>query len=113
MPQKLQDQDYKYSFFKYPECTQIHGEPTKTTLLTICNEIKANTQTVATILGSGSFSHLGLVYTATVYAAIPDTQQYVQPANPQSLVIAPNTTQYIVVRIYDTHQKIHSFFCEV
>ena len=77
MPQQLQDQDYKNNFFEYPECTRIHGEPTTATLLTLRNEIKANAQTVDTVLGGGANGHLGLVTRGASYATIPDTAPYV------------------------------------
>eukprot|EP00957_Ditylum_brightwellii_P020172 1521508-Ditylum_brightwellii.AAC.1 len=52
--------DYKNNYFEYPECTKIHREPTTNTLINLQHEIRANTQTVDTILGGGANSHLGL-----------------------------------------------------
>eukprot|EP00957_Ditylum_brightwellii_P179465 13671080-Ditylum_brightwellii.AAC.1 len=58
------DHDYKNNYFEYPELTQIHGKPTMASLPTLRNEIRANSQTVNTILRGGAHDHLGLVCNA-------------------------------------------------
>ena len=59
--------DIKQTFFDYPKLTKIEGEPTIMTLLKLKNELKANAQSVPTVLGSGQHGHLGLVLTTAVY----------------------------------------------
>eukprot|EP00957_Ditylum_brightwellii_P180975 13787375-Ditylum_brightwellii.AAC.1 len=56
-----QDIDYKNNVFEEPELTHIQGEPTKSALLTIKNQIKANEQTVITSMDKGKCGHLGLL----------------------------------------------------
>eukprot|EP00957_Ditylum_brightwellii_P107892 8230443-Ditylum_brightwellii.AAC.1 len=56
-------------------------------LLTLQNELQANTQAVITTLGGGRHGHLGLVMTPQDYALIPSTTAYLQP--PQPLLILP------------------------
>ena len=99
------DQDYKNNCFEYPELTKIHGEPTTGTLLTLRNEVKANAQTVNTVLGGGAHGHLGLVCTPAVYATIQGTAPYVRPANPGALALQPNATQYQIAQARDVHNK--------
>eukprot|EP00957_Ditylum_brightwellii_P212320 15367182-Ditylum_brightwellii.AAC.1 len=53
--------DYKNNIFKHPELTRIHGEPTTATLFALKNKVKANTQSIFSMLGGGQYGHLGLV----------------------------------------------------
>ena len=54
-------EDFKNTYFDYPELSRIVGEPTLIALITLCNEIKANAQTVESKLGGGDHGHLGMV----------------------------------------------------
>eukprot|EP00957_Ditylum_brightwellii_P057583 4366298-Ditylum_brightwellii.AAC.1 len=107
------DHDYKNNYFEYPELTQIHGEPTMTSLLTLQNEFQANSQTVNTILGGGAHSHLGLICTAAVYASITGTTPYIYPSSPCPLTLPHPATQHEIATTRDTHQEAHYLFCEV
>ena len=53
--------DIKQTFFDYPDLTKIDGKPNIMTLLKLKNELKANAQSVPTVLGGGQHGHLGLV----------------------------------------------------
>eukprot|EP00957_Ditylum_brightwellii_P009708 731961-Ditylum_brightwellii.AAC.1 len=80
--------DYKNNIFDHPELTRIHGKPTTATLLTLKNEVKANTQSVHSTLSGGKYRHLGLVCDATAYSVIHDTTPYLHPALIQQIVTA-------------------------
>ena len=104
------NQDYKNNCFKYPELTKIHGEPSTGTLLTLQNEIKANAQTVNSVLGAGAHGYLGLVCTPPVYATIPGTAPYICLVNPGALNLQPNATQYQISQARDVHYKSTRLF---
>ena len=65
--------DYRYMYFKLPNLSKIHGEPTTGPLLILKNEVKANTMMVPTTLGGGACGHLRLVLAPVQYASIPGT----------------------------------------
>ena len=88
------DIDYK-KIFEIPELTKIHGEPSTATLLELRNEIRCNAQSVTTTLGGGQYGHLGLVMSGTLYTALPNTQDYIRPANPGPFNITATTTRAI------------------
>ena len=99
------DYDYKTTHFEYPELTRIHGEPTTKALITLQRQVRANAMSVNTTLGGGSHGHLGLVCSATVYAAIPGTAAYTRAPNPGALVIPQGSTQYEIAALRDTHAE--------
>ena len=51
---------YKNNISEFFKLARIRGEPTISFLITLKNEIKANTQTVNRTLGGGTKRHLGL-----------------------------------------------------
>eukprot|EP00957_Ditylum_brightwellii_P053901 4083606-Ditylum_brightwellii.AAC.1 len=85
--------NYKNNYFKDPQLTPIHGEPTISTLLNFRSEIQSCTQSVDTMLGGGANSHLGLVCDATTYAGIPRAATYVHLLNPGQLTVTAKVTQ--------------------
>eukprot|EP00957_Ditylum_brightwellii_P092798 7064859-Ditylum_brightwellii.AAC.1 len=74
--------DYRNTVFETADLTKIHGEPTMATLLTLQNKLKANAQSIQSILGGGNYGNFGLVLTAAAYARIPGTTAYVCPLQP-------------------------------
>ena len=77
--------DYKI-FFKFPNLTKIHGEPTFDSIKTLHNELKTNSQTVPSNLGGGTHGHLGLVLNHQQYALLSDAS-FITPPHPGTLVI--------------------------
>eukprot|EP00957_Ditylum_brightwellii_P161257 12278082-Ditylum_brightwellii.AAC.1 len=86
--------DYRNTYFKVPDLTKIHGEPTTGLLLTLKNKIKANTMTIATTLRRGACSHLGLILGAAQYVNIPSTALYTKSTHPGPLNMVAGLTQY-------------------
>jgi len=76
------DIDYKNNYFEYPELTRIHGLPTTTSLIELRDEIRANAQSVITMLGGGKWGHMGLVCSPTIYATMDASTPYIHPVNP-------------------------------
>eukprot|EP00957_Ditylum_brightwellii_P001148 90606-Ditylum_brightwellii.AAC.1 len=74
--------NYKSNTFEKVESTPVHDKPTKSTLLTFCSKIKANTQSIYTILVRGNNGHLILVLTPINYVLIPSTAPYLRPPLP-------------------------------
>ena len=74
--------DYQSTFFDYPTLTKISGEHTLGALMTLHNELKANTQSVDTTFGGGAHGHLGLVIPAGIYNTIAPDTLYTKPRQP-------------------------------
>eukprot|EP00957_Ditylum_brightwellii_P162241 12353490-Ditylum_brightwellii.AAC.1 len=72
----IKDVDYKNNCFEYLELSKIHGKLTTAALLTFCNEVHSNAQSVNTALGGGANSHLGHVCDTSTYASIHGTTAY-------------------------------------
>ena len=75
--------DIKQTFFDYPELTKITVEPTIMSLLKMKNTLKANAQSVPTVLGGGQHRHLGLVLTAAEYENVAQGILHLRPTLPQ------------------------------
>ena len=104
--------DYKNTIFEKPELAHVHGEPTMANLLTLRNELQANSQAVPTTLGGGRHNHLSLVMTPQDYALIPNTTAYIRP--PQLLLILPqNRTQYQITQAKEQYYNKLRMFNEV
>eukprot|EP00957_Ditylum_brightwellii_P132037 10067539-Ditylum_brightwellii.AAC.1 len=56
-------------------------------LLTLRNELQANSQAASTTLGGGRHGHIGLVMTPQDYALTSNTIAYIRPSQP--LLILP------------------------
>eukprot|EP00957_Ditylum_brightwellii_P119750 9136048-Ditylum_brightwellii.AAC.1 len=113
MPPMSNNIDYENNYFEHPECTKIHGEPTTNTLINLQDEIRANAQTVDTILGGGANGHLGLVCNATTYATILGADPYIHPVNPDPLVTPGGATQLQIGQFRDQHAEALRLFQEV
>ena len=101
--------DLKQTFFNYPELSKISGEPTLGSLMTLRNELKANTQLVTTTLGGGANGHLGLVLSAQAYELIAPGTPYIRPVLPV-MDIDNNDTRYIIAQKcleYDTDLALY------
>jgi len=85
--------DYASLYFKYKTPTPIRGEPTHKSLKRLKLELQSNASSVETDLGGGNYGYLGLVLTDEEYATIPNTQPFVAPNYPPTLVIPPTSTQ--------------------
>ena len=94
MNHNFKDINFKNNIFEYPDLIRFIGKPTTTALITLQNEVKANTQAVHSTLGGGEYSHLELVCSPATYYAIliPDNNPYIKPHNPVCLVIKENET---------------------
>eukprot|EP00957_Ditylum_brightwellii_P003189 243029-Ditylum_brightwellii.AAC.1 len=103
---------YKNNIFEYPELMQINGEPTTATLLTLKNEVKANAQSVFTMLGGGQFRHLGLVCNAAAYTNIPGTAHYLHPVQPV-LNLPTGGTQFQIQQANTTYKQALQLFNKV
>ena len=88
-------EDFKNTYFDYPELSRIVGEPTLGALITLCNEIKANAQTVESKLSGGEHGHLGLVLLDVIYTSMPNTVPYIRPILPV-LDIGQGDTQFLI-----------------
>ena len=60
MNQQFKDIDFKNNIFEYPDLTQIIGEPSTATLITLRGEAKAHTQAVHSTLGRGEHGYSAL-----------------------------------------------------
>eukprot|EP00957_Ditylum_brightwellii_P202268 15329370-Ditylum_brightwellii.AAC.1 len=89
--------NYKPTVFEKPELTHVHGELTMASILTLCNEIRANVQAVNTTLGGGMNRHLGLVMIPSDYALVPGMSAYIRPPQP-TLVLPAGSTQYQIIQ---------------
>ena len=91
--------DYASSYFKYKTPTPICGEPTHKSLKRLKLELQSNASSVETDLGGGNHGYLGLVLTDEEYATIPNTQPFVAPNYPPTLVIPPLSTQIQAIEL--------------
>ena len=113
MNQPFKDIDFKNNIFEYPDLTQIIGEPSTATLITLRNEVKANAQAVHSTLGRGEHGHLGLVCSPEIYATlIPGNTPYTKPQNPGRLIIEGTETQYQIAQPRDEHAEALRIFQE-
>ena len=106
MNHQFNDVGFKNNIFEYPDLTRIIGEPTTAALITLWNEVKANTKAVHTILGGGEHSHLGLVCSPTIYATfVPVNTPYIKPPNPGRLIIEGTETHYQIAAVEPKYLK--------
>ena len=96
--------DYATTFFEYPILDRIHGEPTYEGLKRMKKQLKANAQSVPSILGGGQFGLLGLVLTPAEYQVISNVA-FVEPARPAALQIPPFTAQHDAIRLRGEHEE--------
>ena len=73
--------NYRDTHFERSHFTPIRGEPTYGTVHKLWNEVKANTRSVYSNLGGGTYGHLGLFLTTAQYAAI-STTAFTRPDHP-------------------------------
>ena len=99
-------------YFEHPNLTKIHGEPTFDSIKKIHNEIKANSQSVQSNLGGGTFGHLGLVLNVQQCALLSNAP-FIRPAHPGVLAIPPGTTQHRSALMRDQHAEALRVFNEV
>eukprot|EP00957_Ditylum_brightwellii_P159717 12156469-Ditylum_brightwellii.AAC.1 len=78
-------------------------------LLTLRNELQANTKAVSTTLGGGRHDCLGLVMTPQDYALILNTTAYIRPSQPL-LIFPQNGTQYQITQAKEQYyNELHMF----
>jgi hypothetical protein len=106
------DINYRETYFEYPELTKIHGEPKSESLFKLCNDIKANAQSVYSNLSDGAHGHLAPVVKATQYALITN-QPFDWPDHPGALQVPANTTAPIITAIKEAHHEQLHLFHEV
>eukprot|EP00957_Ditylum_brightwellii_P180906 13782443-Ditylum_brightwellii.AAC.1 len=97
--------------FEKPELAHIHDELMMASLLTLQNEVRANMQSVTTILGGGRNGHLGMVMTPTNYALIPGTSIYDRPPQP-TLVLPAGRMQYQIAQAKEQYYNDLCLFDE-
>ena len=86
---KIGDIHYKNNSSKHPELSQIIGEPTTASLITLPAKIRDITSSVQISLRGGAHGHLGLVCTPNIYQTlVPEVEPYIHPDNPGHLVLA-------------------------
>ena len=106
--------DFKNLIFKFPELSQIIGEPSTATLITLLNEVKANAISVHSDLGGGENSHLGLVVSPATYQTLfPDAPPYRRPVIPGKFVIEGRETQHQIAQRRSEHAEQVRIFKEV
>ena len=105
--------DHKNTHFEFPELTRIHGVPTAAYLITIQCQVRDNCSTVHTTLGGDHHSHLCMVCTPEVYANVPNSASYNQPAALQPLAVQPSATQFQIQKARVVHTKETHLFCKV
>ena len=104
--------NYKETYFQFKELTKIHGEPNYEAIKRLHNQVKANAFSVPSVLGGGTFGHLGLVVTPQKYAMISNAP-FIRPNHPGPCVFPQNSTQAQIQAIKDTHTEQLRIFNEV
>ena len=104
--------DYASSYFKYKTPTPIRGELTHKSLKRLKLELQSNASSVETDLGGGNHGYLGLVLTDEEYATIPNTQPFVAPNYPPTLVIPPMSTQIQAIELKEQHNEAKRLYLE-
>ena len=79
---------------------------------TIKDEVKANTASVQSDLGSGANGHLGLVTTPAEYTSI-SLVQYLWHNSPGILVIDPGTATYKSTQLQEVHKEALCLYQEM
>jgi hypothetical protein len=82
--------NYRETYFEFPELTKFQGEPTSESLFKLRNELKANAQSVYSNLSDGAHGHLALVLSDAQYALLTGTP-FERPVHPGILTIPANT----------------------
>ena len=97
----------------FPEIpTKISGQPTYQTLRTLRDVLKTNAASVDTVLGGGTYGHLGLILPPSVYDQIvpplhPGTHAWVDPVNPGiNPAIPANATPDVAADYRANHQEL-------
>ena len=104
--------NYQETYFEFPELTKLQGEPTSESLFKLCNELKANAQSIYSNLSDGFHGHLALVLSAAQYALLTD-QPFERPVHPGPLVIPDGTTGPMSTVLREAHQEALRIFREV
>ena len=107
MASAFEDIDYKNKIFEYPDVTNIVGKPTTASLITLHNEIKANTQSMHTTLGGGENGHLGLGWLDIICTTHVPGTPYECPVNPGPFIINGDETQYQIAQCREEHREAH------
>ena len=98
--------DCTTTHFKYPVPSPINGEPTNKTIKILKTELRANGSSVDTNLGGGDHGYLGPILTNLEYSRIITTPtQFVAPAWPGVLVIAPTATAVEAIHAKEQHRE--------
>ena len=97
----------------FPEVpTKISGQPTYSTLKQLQDVLKTNTASVDTVLGGGTYGHLGLILPAHVYDQIvpplhPGTHAWNDPVNPGvNPAIPVNATPELIANYRANHNEL-------
>ena len=96
----------------FPETpTKIQGLPTYQTLRSLRDVLKTNAASVETIIGGGTYGHLGLILPAQVYNTIvpplhQGTNSWNDPPYPGiNPAIPPNATPELITYYRDNHKE--------
>ena len=95
--------------FPHPQLTRIHGEPDYDSLTLLADQLKANASAQYSPLGGGANGHIGLVLTPAGYLTVSLTA-FVRPIHPGTLVIPPQTIQFLFNIIGSKTNITHKFF---
>jgi hypothetical protein len=104
--------NYRETYFEYPDLTKIHGEPTSESLFKLCNELKANAQSIYSNLSDGAHGHLALVLSPLQYALLTAVA-FVRPVHPGALLIPDGTTGPMATVLKNAYLKQLRLFREV
>ena len=99
------------SVFEHAELTSIRGRPDFRTLTILFDQLKANAQSVRSLLGGGHHRHFGMVLTPAQYAPLSDVP-YVFPPHPGPLQIPAGTAQHEAIRLRAEHEDAIALFRE-
>ena len=94
--------NYRETHFPHAELTKIIGQPTYSSLHTLCIQLKANAMSVHSNLGGGRHGHLGLLLTNQAYALL-SLIPYVRPPYPPTPIYPPFITHQQIANIMNTH----------
>ena len=106
--------NYCETYFELPELMKLQGKPSPESLYKLCNELKANVQSVYSNLSDGGHGHLTLVVLSDAQYTFLTDQPFVRPVRPGSLAIPASASNKAMLTVMkEVHQEGVCIFCEV
>ena len=75
-------QDFRKTYFLYPELDHVHGQPTIHQIVQVYKQLKQNVASIPTNLAEGQHGFLPLVLTKHQWLSIPNVEAFERPINP-------------------------------